>query len=345
MVHQYVVAICLNLHKGDCVIQRLMGKGLQKKPAGRSGGRKLDAIVLAGCGGAPRRSRFSIGTDFSGMETPILTLRRFPLKFHHKWSCEKEPSCVRLIRQLRPDRIFLDIARRKLDDTEYVDLLVTGFPCQPFSQGGKGEGIRDPRGILWAFSLEFILQKRPKAVMAENVANFPQRFAAIRDTIWKALVEAGYICEEKVLNTADYGLPQNRPRWYLVAIRSDAYRAGEDCLQTVFPAPLPFTLLLQDIVRPLPASVWAALPPRSHKQGRKNVIAAYTKMQAHGENPFIVPAVVDCNSSVGFAGHMVERCPCLTRSRAGQLNGYRCSTKGGVLECRGKGFIARGAGQ
>ena len=82
----------------------------------------------------------------------------------------------------------------------------------------------------------------------------------------------------------------------------------------------------------LPPNRWATLPPRSHGLGRKNVEMAFKRLAVRGVNAYRTPVVVDCNSSPRFSTFKVNQCPCLTRTRAGQPDGYWCSTKGGYLD-------------
>lgn len=102
------------------------------------------------------------------------------------------------------------------------DLLLAGFPCQPFSHAGKRGGFEDTRGTLF-FSIASILkQKTPRVVLLENVRGLKthdhgRTFRVICDT----LVELEYVVHAKVLNARDFGLPQNRNRLFIVAIRAD----------------------------------------------------------------------------------------------------------------------------
>ena len=205
---------------------------------------------------------------------------------------------------------------------------------------GSQAGVNDPRGTLAVFSVEYIKAHRPVAVVAENVAALPSRHRHMLEWITTELEAASYKVWWKILDTRDYGIPHRRHRWYLVAIREDHVRraASED---TIFPAPLNFTVPLRSIAEPLPQGQWQALPPEGNKRRHKNVVSAYTEAASKGINPFETPIVVDMGVSERFASFGVDFCPCLTRSRAGDF-GYWCSTKGGPLSiadmCRLQGF-------
>lgn len=97
------------------------------------------------------------------------------------------------------------------------DILLAGFPCQPFSIAGKGLGFADTRGTLF-FNIEAILQaKRPAAFLLENVRRLTthdqgRTFAVILATL-QAL---GYTVYHKIINALDFGVPQKRERIYIV---------------------------------------------------------------------------------------------------------------------------------
>lgn len=103
------------------------------------------------------------------------------------------------------------------------DILCAGFPCQAFSISGKKLGFEDSRGTLFFDVARIVKHKRPKVVFLENVKNFASHdggntLKVVRNT----LEDLGYTFNAKVLNAADYGIPQARERIYIVAIRNDA---------------------------------------------------------------------------------------------------------------------------
>jgi len=118
---------------------------------------------------------------------------------------------------------FGDITKIQEKNIPDHDLLLAGFPCQPFSYSGRCEGFEDKtRGTLFFDVLRILEQKRPKFALLENVKGFKSHnkgetmFIAL-----KALEEAGYEPYWTILNSYDYGVPQYRERWYCVAIRKD----------------------------------------------------------------------------------------------------------------------------
>jgi DNA (cytosine-5)-methyltransferase 1 len=103
------------------------------------------------------------------------------------------------------------------------DVLLAGFPCQPFSIAGLRQGFEDTtRGTLFFDVLRIMKAKQPQFALLENVKGFTfHDKGRTMDTALKALEEIGYTPHWQVLNSKDFGVPQNRQRWYCVAIRKD----------------------------------------------------------------------------------------------------------------------------
>lgn len=126
------------------------------------------------------------------------------------------------------------------------DILTAGFPCQPFSKIGKLHGFADARGTLFFDVLRILKAKRPKAFVLENVANLVKHdkgntFERIRDGLEN---ELGYHMHYQVLNTKDYGAPQDRKRIYMVGFRDD--------VPFTFPEPIELKQFVGDILEKEP---------------------------------------------------------------------------------------------
>jgi DNA (cytosine-5)-methyltransferase 1 len=118
-----------------------------------------------------------------------------------------------------------DLSKTVLEDLPSHDLILAGFPCQPFSHAGKRHGFADTRGTLFFYIAEIARLHKPKALLLENVKGLLNHdhgntFKRILET----LQELGYKTSYKVLNARDFGLPQNRQRVYIVALRQDLGR-------------------------------------------------------------------------------------------------------------------------
>lgn len=102
------------------------------------------------------------------------------------------------------------------------DILCAGFPCQAFSISGKQRGFEDSRGTLFFDVARIVKEKKPKIVFMENVKNFEKHGGGkTLEVIKGTMQELGYTFFYKVLNAADYGVPQNRERIYMVCFRND----------------------------------------------------------------------------------------------------------------------------
>lgn len=115
-----------------------------------------------------------------------------------------------------------DITRVDARDVPDHDILCAGFPCQAFSISGKQRGFDDSRGTLFFDVARIVHEKRPKVVLMENVRNFTTHDGGrTLDVVKTTMEELGYCFYHKVLNSADYGVPQSRNRVYMVCFRND----------------------------------------------------------------------------------------------------------------------------
>ncbi|MDE6144574.1 MAG: DNA cytosine methyltransferase, partial [Muribaculaceae bacterium] len=117
---------------------------------------------------------------------------------------------------------FGDITRRSTKNyiPDNFDVLCAGFPCQPFSISGKQKGFEDTRGTLFFDICEIISEKNPKVVFLENVKHLVHHDGGnTLSTILLKLEELGYKVSWKVLNGADFGVPQNRERIIIVGCK------------------------------------------------------------------------------------------------------------------------------
>ena len=110
------------------------------------------------------------------------------------------------------------------------DLLVGGFPCQAFSIAGKRKGFDDTRGTLFFDIARILAEKRPRHLVLENVKGLLSHDGGKTfQTILGVLSDLGYRVEWQVLNSKDFGVPQNRERVYIVG------HLGNECGRKVFP--------------------------------------------------------------------------------------------------------------
>lgn len=139
------------------------------------------------------------------------------------------------------EKPFGDITQINEKEIPQFDILLAGFPCQPFSQAGLKKGLADTRGTLFFDVARIIDYHRPKVVFLENVKRFRthdggRTFAVVKDV----LEGMGYTVYAQVLNAKDFGLPQNRERIFIVGFYGK--------IDFTFPTPLKIETKLGDIL-------------------------------------------------------------------------------------------------
>lgn len=152
--------------------------------------------------------------------------------YRHNFDCEKLIEC--------------DVKDVNVNSIPSFDILVAGFPCQPFSIGGRQRGFNDKRGNMFFEIARVIDISRPKVVFLENVPNLLEHdngktFLVIYNT----LASLGYSVRYKVMSATEYAnIPQTRSRIFIVAFLDDFEC---DCFK--FPDPVELTITINDIIR------------------------------------------------------------------------------------------------
>jgi len=164
--------------------------------------------ICAGAGGQ------SLGLELAG--------------FEHELAVELDPNACATLRHNRPQWKVVqgDAASPDVwDPAAYagIDLLAGGVPCPPFTIAGKQLGATDERDLFaWAIELCGIIG--PRALLLENVRGLSlPRFAAYRQHVLDRLADLGYAADWRLLHASDYGIPQLRPRFVLVAMRPEDF--------------------------------------------------------------------------------------------------------------------------
>jgi DNA (cytosine-5)-methyltransferase 1 len=118
-----------------------------------------------------------------------------------------------------------DIRTINVDTMPEFDLLCAGFPCQPFSIAGNGEGFKDKeKGNLFYDILKIIDARTPKMCILENVKNLKTHDTGnTYKAIETELLNRNYIITSKIINSADYGSPQARQRIFIVATKINPF--------------------------------------------------------------------------------------------------------------------------
>ena len=136
-----------------------------------------------------------------------------------------------------------DITKIDEKDIPLHDLLLGGFPCQAFSNAGLRKGFDDTRGTLFFDIARILNYHKPKAILLENVKGLLNHDnKKTYNTITKTLRSFGYEIFDKVLNSKDFGLPQNRQRIFIIGIMDAAINSFD------FPEPTYEKTCLGDIL-------------------------------------------------------------------------------------------------
>lgn len=146
--------------------------------------------------------------------------------FAHELAVEIDADAAATLRRNRPAWNVLEADVREVDGTKYrgIDLVAGGVPCPPFSVAGKQLGAHDERD-LFPEALRLVREVRPAAVMLENVRGLASpRFGNYRDQILSELSRMGYESSWQLLLSSEFGVPQLRPRFILVALRRRHFR-------------------------------------------------------------------------------------------------------------------------
>ena len=138
----------------------------------------------------------------------------------------------------------------KIDPHEIpdFDLFTGGFPCQPFSQVGLGQGEQDTRGTLFHDIIRICEVKRPKHILLENVKGLrTSRHGKTLETIVEKLTKLGYDVVAELLNSKNYGIPQNRDRIWIYA-----YQGQLPLTFSLKPPQEPLKVFLKDLLDETP---------------------------------------------------------------------------------------------
>lgn len=146
------------------------------------------------------------------------------------FTSEIKPHAVDVLKQNNPDEfVYGDIRLIREAYIPDFDFLLAGFPCQAFSSAGKRLGFLDTRGTLY-FEVERILKaKQPEGFILENVEglvthdreNKTDKMGRTLTTILQSLQNLGYHVDWRVLNSKDFGVPQDRKRIYIIGTKTE----------------------------------------------------------------------------------------------------------------------------
>lgn len=142
------------------------------------------------------------------------------------WANELDDNSRRTYLANHPDVTFTsnhDVQQVTSDNTDPVDILTAGFPCQPFSQAGRAKGFDDPRGHLFYDVVRLMNELSPRAYFLENVKTLATHHNGASFSIVAAEIEkAGYSFIPFILKACEYtDIPQGRERIFIVGFRGE----------------------------------------------------------------------------------------------------------------------------
>ena len=192
-----------------------------------------------------------IGTLFSGIGFPEQAASRVWPEHKIVFACEWDKYARQsYLANYNIDETHFHTDVREMDGRQYkgkVDVLVWGFPCTSYSIAGLRKGMDDEKtGDLFHQGLRILKQCKPKYTIIENVkgllsidnGNTAKEFI-------QALRNAGYYCHYEIINSKDYGIPQNRERFFLVGfLDHEAYYRFQ------FAPKIPLEKRLKDVLEP-----------------------------------------------------------------------------------------------
>lgn len=149
--------------------------------------------------------------------------------FGHELAVEIDKDAAETLRLNRPDWAVKTCDVREINGRDYkgIDLLAGGVPCPPFSLAGKQLGADDERD-LFPEAIRLVREARPTSVMLENVKGLASaRFSTYRQSIRDELEKLGYATDWQLLLSSEFGVPQLRPRFILVAVRRAKFKGFE----------------------------------------------------------------------------------------------------------------------
>jgi len=185
-----------------------------------------------------------LGSLFSGIGG--IDLAFVQAGFEIAWANELDKDACKTYQYNFPQTQLFECDIRQLNPAklESVDIIVAGFPCQPFSVCGKQKGFNDDRGNLFFEIMRFVDVLQPQVVFLENVANLVKHDnGRTFHVIHNELSERQYYIRYLVADACDYGIPQHRTRTYIVAFKDLAY-----CDRFLFPQSVTLEKHIFDVI-------------------------------------------------------------------------------------------------
>lgn len=220
--------------------------------------------------------KINIATVFSGIGAIEHALQRLQIDHNIVFACDIDKYCKQTYfanYKINENQWYNDI--KVLDGNKYknkIDLFVGGSPCQSFSMVGKRKGLEDDRGNLFFEFARLVDEIKPKIFIFENVKGLlSHNSGKTWETIEETIKGLGYTYYKQVLNSRDYGIPQNRERLFVIGFLEEQ--------SFEFPKPIPLEITMQNLLVDNP-EVKYFLPEKGIKfvSDNKNLNKKYTQI-------------------------------------------------------------------
>ncbi|CAE7232863.1 hsdFM [Symbiodinium sp. CCMP2592] len=321
-------------------------KGKPAKASAKAGAKKGGKTVLArrepvesSLHGAQHFYNFpadvSLCSDCSGMGTEFMAAKlAFPnANVKHNYASDSDPVCRSFLKHYVNPKVVADNIENDIpaDWALCSDFYICGYPCQPFSQAGKQEGVADAKGrgsVIVKVPFQ-IARLKPKAFVLENVLGmvqrFPRTFNLLIDTLRCLELEPGSGPSYNVYwneLSADKrgGTPQHRERLFVVGIK-----ASSQVHHFEWPKPLPGSLTLSECMG---VGTNPPLPPtdKLSKTVRKSMSCLEALRTEHG------PQDIICDVGSSNSTYFIGKSPCLTAFSCSSFR-YYSTARGRWLNC------------
>ena len=234
-----------------------------------------------------------------------------------KFACEqKEHMRLFLVAHHNPQKVMSNVEKKAFQRAPHVDLFCAGFPCQPFSLAGRRQGILDDRGTVISHLIRHIKRRKPKCFLLENVEGL---LSVHNETLQAILASLRFKCNGvsvysvslSLLNSKDYGVPQNRSRLYIVGCKSSCRKLKFKFPKTSKPVKL--------------SSIVEATAPKLHiaRFAQKQVGKGLATIRLKGGDPLRDLYAIDIGSTKPHP--ILEISPCLTADRCKKGGHYLSS--------------------
>lgn len=189
----------------------------------------------------------TIFETFSGYGTASFALKEIGVPFSIAGWSDTDKYAIKVFEQNHGGTNYGDISKVKWAEVPDFDLITGGFPCQDVSTAGK-QDLTGGRTVLGYELIDALKIKQPRFFLFENVKGLTnKKFDAFRKDLIGKLGQCGYVVFCRVLNTRDFGVPQNRERVWFVGFRKDIWNQRGEIVFN-WPKEQELSLKLKDIL-------------------------------------------------------------------------------------------------